>query len=260
MIQKNNKFNWRLILSTRKYLIYSVLFFISGILIIIFATYPQINLVFKLSSKLKTENIRLEKLKRKSIELEQIKTIPEFAQSDFVEKVLPSHKPVLELLSSLNAIASLNQISISDFTLSPGEISTDSTKAELSTTKNSANYGVLKLDLVVNGSLNNVEQFMIMIEKISPMTTITNLSLSRQVSKQNSGEEVSAKAELSLETFFFTQSIKTTIESPLPSLSTREQEIFATIKEFSPSELEKQTEIQSGNQIDFFGIDKLVVN
>jgi hypothetical protein len=260
MIQKNNKFNWRLFLSTRRYLIYTIMLFLAGILVSAFASYPQISQILQLNSKLRSENTHLEKLKRKSVELEQIKTIPEFAQSDLVHKTLPSHKPVLELLTSLNNIASLTQVSISDFTLAPGEISTDSTKVENTSIKKSSNYGVLRLDLSASGSLNNVEQFMIMIERISPMTTITNLSLSRQSSNSTNGEDVNAKAELSLNTFFFTQSIKSTIESPLPILSIREQEIFATIKEFTPSNLEEQTEIKSGDQVDFFGINKLIVN
>lgn len=258
MIEKNNKFNWRLFIFTRKYIIYSSLLFISGVAILVFAAYPQIDTINQLNARLKTEKNRIEKLKRKSIELEQVKTIPEFAQSDLVDKVLPSHKPVLELLTSLNSIASLTQVAISDFTLSPGEISTDSTQVQ-TTSKSSSSYGILVLELSATGPLSNVERFMTMIERITPFTTITSLSLSRQSGVSGNLENVNAKADLSLETFFFTQPIRTTIESPLPIISASEQNVFTTIKEFTPSDLEKQTEIKPGSKEDFFGIDKLLI-
>lgn len=257
MIEKKRTFNWRLFVATRRYLALTIAFSAATLAILFLAIYPQIGTLTATQRKLKSEQAVVEKLRRKSIELEQIKTLPEFAQADVVNEVLPSHKPVLELLTSLNNAAVTSQVVISDFTISPGEIATDSTKAQIKTKKSSGNFDVLKLDLSVSGPLGNVEKFMTLIERISPITTITNLSLSRRIAGSEEAEEVEAKADLSLSTYFFTQSIKAAIESPLPQIGTKEQNIFQTVQEFLPSNLESQTEVQGGGQTDFFGIEKL---
>lgn len=260
MIKNKNKFNWRLFIATRKYMALAISFASAGIAITIFATYPQIGTLTTTQRSIKTEKSKVDKLKRKSIELEQIKTLPEFAQAETVNEVLPSYKPVLELLTSLNESAISSEVIISDFTLSPGAIATDSTKTQIKTKKSATNYDILELDLTVSGPLKNVEKFMALIERISPITTITNLSLSRQSSGEETDTEVAAKADLSLSTYFFTQSINAAIEVPLPQIGTKEQQVFLTVKEFLPSNLEKQTEIRGGGQTDFFGIDKLELN
>jgi len=180
-----------------------------------------------------------------------------FAQAEAVNEVLPSHKPVLELLTSLNGAAAGSGVVVTDFVLSPGEIATDSTKVQVNTRKSKGKYDVLKLELNVTGPLKQVEEFMTLIERISPITSITDITLSRNNTIKDGESEISAKADLSLSTYFFTQPINAAIEAPLPQIGTKEQEVFLTIKEFTPSNLIKQTEIQGGGQTDFFGTEGL---
>lgn len=258
MIEKKRKFNFRLFIATRRYLALTIAFATAGVTILLFAAYPQVGTITSSYKKLQSEQSRLDKLQKKAIELEQIKLLPEFAQASYVDEVLPSHKPVLELLTSLNDAANNSQVIITDFVLSPGEIATDSTKVT-STRRSNTNYDVLELELTAAGQLEQVEKFMALIERISPITTITDIALSRTTStNQDTGEEtIAARANLKLNTFFFTQSIKSSIEATLPQIGTKEQNIFETIREFTPSNFEKQTEVQGGGQTDFFGIDKL---
>lgn len=251
-VEKRNKLNLRLLMSTRKSLAIAISLATAGTLILFFASYPQISNITNTNRKLKQENDRLDKLVKKSFELEQVKLLPEFSQADKVEKVLPSHKPLLELLTHLNQIASKTEVSITQFEISPGSIATDSTQVAV---KTATNFNKLELNLTVNGPLKKVEEFMSLIEKISPITTITDLSLSRR-SDEKTGE-IMTKADLTINAHYFTQSIRTTLESALPKIGQKEKDVFKSIQDFTPSDLDVQTEIQGGGSIDFFDVNKL---
>lgn len=231
-------------------------FFASGAAILFFAAYPQIGEITANYRKLQKENSYLDKLTKKAVELEQVKTMPEFMQAEKVSEVLPSHKPLLEVLTQLNQAAQTNQVIISELKVSPGEIATDSTQID-NKSKSGKTYNILDLELVAVGQLENVEKFMSTIEKFSPITTITDLSLSRSIIARSGA--VQTKAELKISSHFFTQSISTTIENPLPKIGQKEGETFLKIQEYTPPEIEKQTEIMGGEE-GFFDVGKIEVD
>lgn len=258
MLNKLNDLNFSVLMKTRKHLVAAIGFGLTG-LVLLFLTYSQITAALATNQKLKSEQKRLDQLNKKAQELEQLKFSPEFAQAETINKVLPSHKPLLELLNNLNNVASQTQVSITEFEINPGEIASDSTQVNTKTTgkKQSNDYDQLDLDLTILGELSQIRQFMDLIERVSPLTTITNLSIDRKVDNKQTSNLT--RADLSLSTYYYTKSISSTLSSPLPEISSAERAVFQEILSFTPAELENQTTIISGSNNDLFGINGLTV-
>jgi Tfp pilus assembly protein PilO len=212
------------------------------------------------NTKLASEQQKIDQLNKKAQELEQLKFSPEFAQADVINKVLPSHKPLLELLNNLNSVAGETAVSITEFEINPGEIATDSTQIaqQAAAKKQPTDYDRLDLKLTIIGELDQIRRFMDLIERVSPLTTITNLTVDRKV--EGGQLTNTTRADLALSTYFYTKSIASTLSSPLPEISAQEREIFQAILSFTPAELENQTEIISGDNEDLFGINGLDVS
>lgn len=272
MFYQKQHFNWRLFFVTRRQLIIGAGLIAAAVAIAGLATYPQIQSILTSNGQLSKENDTLEALSRKQLELQQVRLLPEFGEAETVDSVLPSSKPLIELLTSLNAVATSTEVSITQFEISPGKISTVSglvaakptqapeklARAKPAAAKTAAKkLTTLALSLTAEGDLAKVDEFLRQIERITPITTITSLTLSREYLDE-SQQEVRAKADLELETYFFTQPVSVTLSSSLPKIGQQEQQVFTTIKSFIPPALEKQTEIKGGGQTDFFGIEKII--
>lgn len=258
MANKKSDLSWRLFVYTRKELLFAIGIFFGAFLMVVLAILPQINTIQTTNAKLAKEKTELDKYTSKYKELEQIKLSPEFGQSEKIDSILPSKKPLLELMSAINAVAASSQVAITELKISPGEIATTSAQLKQAYRQNPAAYDEIELSLKVYGQLNNIQQFMVMIEQISPITTITKITLN-QSTNQQSGVVITT-AQLSLQTNYFTQQIKTSLTAGLPKISNREKEIFATIQGFTIPEPEEQTEVTGGGQADPFAVEKLPTN
>lgn len=261
MPQHKNKLNWRFFFYSRKYFSLGVALIIAAVTIFVFATYPQVDVALSNHQLLQKEEKNLEKVRKKSIELEQVKLLPEFTQAALVDEVLPSKKPLLEIISSLNNVANTNNVTLTDFSVKPGDIASDSTKVNTQRSSSNTKYQKLDSNLAASGTIEDVENFISILERITPITTVTDISLSRSRKEGADGEEiVLAKADLSISSYFFTQSIRAAVDQPLPKIGEKEKEIFNTIQEFTPTTLDKQTTIESGNLEDIFNIDGIDID
>lgn len=258
ILNKLSSFNLNVLLGSRKNLVMAIAFGLTG-LILLGLTYTQAGGALATNKKMATEQQKITQLNIKAQQLEQLKLSPEFAQAETVNRVLPSHKPLLELLNNLNSVAGETSVSITEFEISPGEIASDSTQvAQQTTKKKQTDYDRLDLKLTIIGELGQIRRFMDLIERVSPLTTITSLTVDRKVE----GGQLSntTRADLALSTYYYTKSIASTLSSPLPEISAREREVFQDILSFTPSELESQTEIIGGSNEDLFGINGLDVS
>lgn len=257
-MDKPKPFNLQLFLNTRRYLALAIAFGLGAAVLLFSATYPQVKGVVANNKELKQETEKLLLTKKKAAELSQLRSSPEFAQADKVNEVLPSHKPILELLSSVHRVAKEAQVGINNLEVSPGEIASEAAQVK----KEAAGKNYISLDLVLNvtGKRENVEQFMILIEQASPITTITKLSINTSTKKTELGERETTSAALELSAYFFTKTIKATIEDPLPVIGQQERDVFQTIGEFESSGMEEQTKIIGGGKEDLFGVDKVDIN
>lgn len=258
MPAKKSEFNYKIVWITRRKLVYTVALAALALGLIVFAIYPQIQESLALNTEYNREEPKVEKLQAKLQQLQSIDSTEEFAQKDVVDSALPSKKPLLEFLTSLNSIAIANNITVGNFELSPGTISTQSADTDTRTrSQQNAVVDTLDLELEIEGSFDQLQQFLLDIEKISPFTTITKLSLGQGASAADRGTDREIQAKLSTSTYFFTQSIKATIDAPLPKLTALDRNVLAALSEFQNYDLPVQTEIVGGGVEDPFGVNKL---
>lgn len=255
LLQQDNNFNLLIFWRTRQILIYSIGMVLLSIGLIAFGAYPQITATLELNAEAQKKRPQLEVLERKMAQLENVRFDPDFSQVDVVNEALPSKKPLLELLTNLNAISLANNINVTGFQLNPGLVASSAAEAQLSTRKK-GDIDTLDVELTIEGERGDVNKFLSSVEMISPFTTIIKLT----ISTTKVGEIEKSVAQLTTNTFFFTKSIKTTIDSPLPALAANEKTVLTELASFEIPELSEQTEITGGGLEDLFGVDPLLFN
>lgn len=253
-MQKNNNFNFKLFLATRKYLVISIACGVVAALFLLFLAYPRINELTNLNKKIDSENQKLEKYQKKLRGLEQVASLKEFKNRAAIEQVLPSYKPLLELLTNLNKTAQNNQVSLESFDLKPGKIASQGAVV-VEEKNNKQGYSTMEISFTAKGQLEALDNFLEAIEKMSPITSIKTISLQRKEKEKDEKTIISTSADLVLSTHYYTQSVESSLESPLPKIGAKELEIFTTILEFEESKLKKQTEVRGGGNENIFGID-----
>lgn len=263
LIDNKPENNLKLFINTRRYLLLAIILVWGSIALVMFAIKPQINLVFGYREELVLEKDQYQNLVRKINELKQIEISQQFQQKEKVDEVLPSHKPILELLANLYQAMQKADVSVDTLKINPGEIATESAEAVItqpkttttkkgSTTKTPKAYNSLKLDLIVNGEQDNIDNFLQLIERISPFTSIVELDIKKTFDKER--DLALTEAELLLHTYYYTQTIDSNIGDQLPSVGEKELKAFNTIQEFMPSDFRPATEIESGDLEDLFGV------
>lgn len=228
--------------------------------VLLILTYYQLTGINETRKKMEITQKKTDQLANKIAELEALKTTPEYAQAQKMNDILPSHKPLLELLNNLNSVATQTNVSITEFKINPGEIITEGEEAQKVSVKKkkTGDYDQLNLDLSIVGGLDQVKEFMTFIERVSPITTITSLTIDRKATNIGDNQQLT-RADLSLSTYYYTKSVSATLSAAIPTITQEERAIFQDIIDFSPSQIENQLEIIGGNNTDLFGIDGLNV-
>ena len=93
--------NFKLFLNTRRHLLLAIVMIWATVALIFFAIKPQLSPILKLRSNLETERKQYLELTKKIQDLNNIKVSDQFLKKDKVDEVLPSHKPISELLFNL---------------------------------------------------------------------------------------------------------------------------------------------------------------
>ncbi len=259
-----SQLNWRLLLETRRFLLLAIGCVVLAIGIVLLGVMPQVQASLELFDQRTAETNKLALLRKKASDLESMANSPLLDQIQTVNQVLPSKKPLLELMASLGDASSQNQVKITQLDLSPGAISTDSAKPAAkanSKTKNRgkgpSNAGVdtLKVDIVVEGELGNLEEFFAAMENRAPLSTITSIGLARKSAlTQDISEDDPFEAEVSISTAYFTQSVTSAVETALPSLDKNQEQLLADLKNFVLPLESQQKQIEGGGLNDLFGI------
>jgi Tfp pilus assembly protein PilO len=257
----NQQNNFKYIYNTRKYLIWSGFFTLLATILIFVSLIPQFGSISKLYSNLIKENKRLAQLKLKVNQLTDSTNSLIVTNSEKVNQTLPSKKPLLELLTSLNNVGGSSKVSFNDISLTPGTISTESatqkTTARKKKSKNASptkKYETLHLDINVTGKISNINQFLIEIEKIAPFTTVTAMTLNERVGNKGNEEslEPTFEAKLTISTYFFTRSVSANIDAALPELTISQREIIDALQTFTYTTVEEQHQIKGGGLENLF--------
>lgn len=251
---EHEDFNLRIFLATRQQFVLSLVLGFVGVCLVLFAIIPWTQQAYGFFQEWNNEKPTLQKLQAKLQQLQSLEYTPEYSQVGMVSEALPSKKPLLELLTSLNSVSSQTTVSIDSFEISPGLIATDAASLE-QVVKSSGPYDKLTLALKLTGTFESIQEFMVQLERISPFTTITSLDLSDP--KPALDGTLFQSAELTTETYYFTQPIRVTVDAPLPQLSATDRTVLTALEEFSVTTIPLQTEIRGGGLDDLFGVKGL---
>ncbi len=103
-----------------------------------------------------------------------------------------------------------------------------------------------------------VSQFMDLLEKVAPFTTITSFEIagsrSTDVVEENSDEPEVIQVTIETKTFFYNPSVKQAVAASLPKLSQENTVVLAKLAEFMTIPLPEQREITGGGSEDIFGV------
>lgn len=258
--------NWRYLSETRRFLSLTILVGVVSVSLLAFAVIPQAQALMALVTTSRQEQTKANNLENKLEDLDTMTSRPVAGQMEKVEAVLPSRKPLLELLTTVNAQSNAAQVTVANIQLSPGNISTDSAvAAPTSATAKGKKKAIvrqdretLSVDLVVQGDLTQLNRFFELLESSAPLTTITDIALSPQSRGASTQSTGLFEAELTVLTYYFSKSVQSSIEASLPTLSTQQQAAMSEIEQYSISDLPSQLEIRGGGLDDLFSVEEPV--
>ena len=259
IIDTGSENNIKLFFNTRRHLLLAIILIWAIVALVFFAIKPQVQTLFNLRSNLEVEREQYMDLSRKIQDLQNIRISDQFQQKEKVDEVLPSHKPVMELLFNLNQAMKESNVGITSLHISPGEIATESAEISLLDTapkdtaaqRRQQRYSALRMELTVSGTEERVDQFLQLAERIAPFTSIVELEINTRTDREG---VTRTEAEMLLNTYYYTQTIVTRVDDQLPSIGEKELKAFETIQQFMPPGFQKPTAIESADLEDLFGI------
>lgn len=262
---ESSNLNWRSIFTNRRFLVWSV---VSGLILVVTVfsgVIPQLQTVLKLNDELQVAQKQVQTLRTKASDLENIEARESYQERGLVNQILPSRKPLLELLAGLNSVATKNRVVFTDFSLSPGEISSASAvfleeaagrRSGRTGVGSNTRYETMPLELEIEGQFADVQQFFLDLEQMAPLVTITSLSLNIRGDEGMVQPDDSVQAELLVLSYYFTQSVEAALEKPLPLVGRAQKRVVAEIKNYTYPSVATQERIISGGFEDIFGLEQ----
>lgn len=263
----------RYVLETRRYLALSVGIGLVVVLVVFVGIIPQVQAILNLQRETSGQQQQVTKLEQKVRQFEQVLNPEILAQIQTVDILLPSQKPLLGLLASLDSVANLSGVSYSGIELTPGSIATESAELEANgfvattprasvATGGSTDADSLDVRLRVNGTLEQLNQFLALIERTAPISTVISLSLTPQgrpvLLSTDSPETVTGQyeAEVTVAAAYFTRSVSAAVDAALPTINSNQQEFLNELAQFTVQEVPPQLEIMQGGLDDLFGVEQ----
>lgn len=245
----------KIFFSTRRFFIEACLFFAAAAAIILLATIPQIQAVFEYQNTIAREQPKLEQLEIKLQNLETVEVSEEFSKAGVVNQTLPSKKPLMELLISLQAAADRSETNIINFDLSPGELASASAQSAKTAKRGAADFDFVELNVELEGSFTDIQNFFNYVERFTPFTMISNVNLEPLQANQelSADSESLVTASMQIRTYYFTKSVQSTVDSTLPSLTQQNLDVLAEVETFVTIDVPEQQEIENGGNPDLFG-------
>ncbi len=236
-----------------------VILVVAGVVALII---PQAQAIMDNREELAAEKKKLTQLREKLAQLDRIKYDPSYFEStEIVNLALQDHKPLLEFLASLDQVTRATEIEVTDLELNPGALGSES--AKISSKNQKSGVDGLPVSFRISGSFEKASEFMELLEKIAPFTTINSFSVSEgrarsRVAQQpvENEEEDKVNIEMSCQSYFANVTANAQIGSPVPVLDIKDLEILEQLKEFQKIELPEQLDIQGGLE-DLFGLPSI---
>lgn len=282
------KINYRYLVHTRRYALIAAGLVVFTLGVLFFLIIPQINTALEQYSQLQKQEELISQLELKSQQLLQLPQSQLFSSSTQINSVMPSRKPLLELLSALNEVAGNAGVRYSDLSLSPGKVASEgaalvvpATNARTTGTSAAGSAGAasrtsnrpvqaagvssgiagseaLAVSLKATGTLANINIFLREIERVAPLTTVTKLSLIERTGTRVDPDSA-FEADMEIQTYFFTKSVSATLTSPIPQLTIDQQTIMNELATYRYPSVISQDMIRGGGLQDLFGIEQLEI-
>jgi hypothetical protein len=239
--KKKSSINYQYFLHTRKYLVIAIGLSVASVFVTMTILLPNFNKVRTLLSTVNTEKRKLANLQRKSDTLQNVQSTDLYSKRESINAILPSSKPLLQLLNQIDKVSKENQVIVSEFGVVPGEISTPSAEFKETTPPKpkgqNPNLDILETKLNIIGRIDNINSFLRSINTLTPLTETTELSLrgiNRQdLVDQNLMTDSSVfEATLTLTSYFFVGDVQTDPTRDLPDLNRFTTEETAQLDEF----------------------------
>ena len=115
------------------------------------------------------------------------------------------------------------------------------------------------IKLTVRGSLDQINRFLELINQVAPLTNVTQteLNLGGKSVLAKLGIKTDFEADIVLETYFFTQPILSTVDSPLPEVSGQEETVITELNNFIYQSAVQPDQVFGGGLQDLFGVEEL---
>lgn len=257
------------LLRTRRYFVMAVALAVVSVALLVFGIAPLAQQSWQLRSDGQKAKQKLAQLQTKVRCLEEAQTQQIVTQADNIDLLLPSKKPLLELMTGLNSEAENTGVVFTNVQLNPGSISTDSAQARSTSSntrrsstatsqKNNSGTDGLTVEVSVRGSLSQVNQFLARAEQLAPITNVTAITLN-EVRDRNNTTGTTFEAEVQLTTYYFTRSIAVTVDEPCPDLKADQVEFLSELDSFVYTDPLQADEIRGGGLDDLFGVETLEI-
>lgn len=263
-----NTLNYRYLLNTRRFALLALGVVALGVGLFFLVIVPQFQAGMEIWGRLSKEQKVLAQLQKKDSELSDFANSPMLVKSAQVDLLLPGRKPLLELLTGLYQVATVNQVNFTDVELSPGKIASDSASPVTRNTQaGSKDYDSIDVALTVQGDLVQLNRFFDALENLAPLSIITNLSLNQSRTVNTVGSRATTspaaaeaansntgrfEADLVITTYFYNKSVSAAIQTPLPPIGAAEEALVAKLDGFTYVTLQPQLSITGGGQTNLF--------
>jgi len=252
-------------LRARRYLVLTVVLGVAVLGLVALLWMQEVPQVVDLWGKLQTEKQNAAALQRKAAALQSSAAIDQVDNYHKIDTLLPSKKPLLQLLDNLGAAATSAQVSLSQIQTTPGRVATNSAQLQsdastlaVSVPNEKINgIDVLDVGVTVDGSLPQINAFVKNIENITPISDITQFQLTQTMGSQQTSQGVvqsanGYEAKLRVTSYYFTQPISVTIDASLPEVNATEQQFLNQLSTFNFASETQQQNVQGGGLNDLF--------
>ncbi len=245
---------WRVILNTRRDFILALACVALSLILILTLLLPKALGLPKDYGDWQSEKKELQQLQGKLVALDNTLQLADQDSLEITDTILPSKKPLLELLTSLRRVEAMAGVKVVNLTLAPGLLASASSQLADDTRRrrDQAGYEVLDLEMTVSGSFDKTQQFMVLLEKITPFTTISSFSLSGE-SRSEADSAESMSTNITTGTYFVNKTVSS-LDAILPNMSQTERQVLQQLQTFQKSTLTDQTQVQGGGATDLFGV------
>lgn len=253
---KIENINYRLLLSTRKYLFGAI--GLSAVIFLLFFAiiFPRIQQVNLHRQELKESQQLLQVSTQKLNLLQNVNQTTLFQERDRINALLPAYKPLLPLILRLEQLSSQTNVIVTAFDVSPGELSssTDSAKKESTVVRQvvQPNVDSLPLSLSLYGSIDNIYRFLEGLDTLVPLADVTGISLESATGANplatQSGEIEDAtifNSELTFQAYYYVGAVPVLTDDALPDAQLR-PDLLAKLQTFQLPTVDSLQNIPSG--------------